>query len=127
MREYFDANGRLRRQLCMALFVLAFSLSIEAPCRARAEEAADEPVVLDTVIVDGKVSEEPALVERSFDTPEDATGFGETILAEPTWRSFETSAELLGESVGAQVRRQGGRDDFSTLSIRGAPSSQLRI
>ena len=49
------------------------------------------------------------------------------IKAEPTWRSFETPAELLGRSVGAQLRRQGGRDDFSTLTIRGAPSAQLRV
>jgi outer membrane cobalamin receptor len=29
--------------------------------------------------------------------------------------------------VGAQLRRQGGRDDFATLSIRGAPSGQVQI
>lgn len=68
-----------------------------------------------------------ALPQRSFETPEDVAGFGETITADTAWRSFESASELLSRSVGAQLRRQGGRDDFSSLSIRGAPSGQLRI
>ncbi|MFN2378073.1 MAG: TonB-dependent receptor plug domain-containing protein [Candidatus Binatia bacterium] len=80
------------------------------------------------VLVDEERPEAQApLVERSMETPDDVSGFGETIFAEPGWRSFESTAELLGQSVGAQLRRQGGREDFSTLTIRGAPSAQLRI
>ncbi len=90
-------------------------------------QEAPPDIELAPIQVEGVKPEEKALVERSFETPEDVTGFGETIFAEPLWRSFETPAELLGESVGAQIRRQGGRDDFSTLTIRGAPSAQVRI
>ncbi|MFN2428183.1 MAG: TonB-dependent receptor plug domain-containing protein [Candidatus Binatia bacterium] len=85
------------------------------------------PTELAPILIDANKVEENALVERSFETPDDIAGFGETIFAEPSWRSFQTTAELLGQSVGAQIRRQGGRDDFSTLSIRGAPSAQVRI
>ena len=96
-------------------------------------EASDPPAAgppapeLAPIIINADQQQEPALVERSFDTSEDVAGFGETILAEPLWRGFESTAELLGQSVGAQIRRQGGRDDFATLSIRGAPSGQVRI
>lgn len=86
-----------------------------------------QPPELAPIVIDAERRGESALVERSFDTAEDVSGFGETIFAEPTWRSFETTAELLGQSVGAQLRRQGGRDDFATLSIRGAPSGQVKI
>lgn len=113
-----------------------------APTSAPPESAADaattstdspgggapaRPAELPPIVVDAEKPGDARLVERSFDTPDDVTGFGETIEAAPVWRGFESPAELLGESVGAQINRQGGRDDFATLSIRGAPSAQLRI
>jgi outer membrane cobalamin receptor len=123
MERHHDTNGRIRRLLRTATVALVLSPS---PCAAD-EEVPATNVELPPIVVDADRTEEPALVERSFETPDDVSGFGETIFAEPTWRSFETTAELLGESVGAQIRRQGGRDDFSSLSIRGAPAAQLRI
>jgi outer membrane cobalamin receptor len=117
MREIVDTNSRRGFILWMILLVLASMPPVSL---------AQDPAELEPIVVDAD-RPESALVERSFETPDDVTGFGETIFAEPTWRSFETTAELLGESVGAQIRRQGGRDDFSTLSIRGAPAAQLRI
>lgn len=104
--------------------------SAEAPtAEVPAAEATGEAQAaeLAPILVDADKPEDAALVERSFETPEDVSGFGETIYADPVWRSFETTAELLSESVGAQIKRQGGRDDFATLTLRGAPSGQLRI
>jgi len=92
------------------------------------DDVSDAPASeLPPIVVDAGKQGDAALPERSFETPDDVAAFGETIFAEPTWRSFQSPAELLGQSVGAQLRRQGGRDDFATLSIRGAPSGQLRI
>lgn len=93
----------------------------------RAPSDAGPAAELPPIVVDAGRPAEARLVERRFETPDDLTGFGETIEAEPTWRGFQSPAELLGQSVGAQIQRQGGRDDFATLSIRGAPSAQLRI
>ncbi len=101
--------------------------TVETPVAAGRMEATNDPAELAPIVVDAERSAQPALVERSMETPEDATGFGETIFADPLWRGFESTADLLGQSVGAQVRRRGGRDDFATLSIRGAPAAQLRI
>lgn len=95
---------------------------------------ASEPAAADSataelapILVDADKARTNALPQRSFETSEDVSGFGETIFADSAWRTFESAADLLGESVGAQLRRQGGRDDFATLTIRGAPSAQLQI
>jgi outer membrane receptor protein involved in Fe transport len=107
--------------------------SVRTAETAASEEASDtaktddRSPALQPIVVEADDPADAKLVERSFDTPDDSTGFGETIAAEPGWRSFQSTADLLGQSVGAQLRRQGGRDDFATLSIRGAPSAQLRI
>lgn len=101
--------------------------SVPAGSSVESDGPEDAAASLSPIVVEADRPAEKALVERSFDTPDDVTGFGETIFAEPSWRSFQTTAELLSESVGAQIRRQGGRDDFSTLSIRGAPAAQVRI
>lgn len=141
VHERFDTTGRFSRvrsnaavllvRLALACVVIASipapSLAQEQATESSAEDPSEAEVELAPIVVDAERQERAALVERSFETPEDVAGFGETIFAEPTFRSFETTAELLGESVGAQIRRQGGRDDFSSLSIRGAPSAQLRI
>jgi len=114
------------------LAALVVTALLAAPTWSWAEVADSAPTEEGTaelapILVDADKPEEAALVERSFETPDDVSGFGETIYTDPVWRSFETTAELLGQSVGAQLKRQGGRDDFATLSIRGAPSGQLRI
>jgi len=149
MREIFAATSRATLFLRAAAIVAILSFpSVSSAQEAKPNDAsesghatdepaavqpavADEPGVpapaLAPIVVEADKREENALVERSFETPDHISGFGETIFAEPTWRSFQTTAELLGESVGAQIRRQGGRDDFSTLSIRGAPAAQVRI
>jgi outer membrane cobalamin receptor len=136
-RKHFSTSGgRLRTLAARTAFVLACAAPwIEGA--AAEERRPDESntgastssgdIELAPILVDAQRTEEEPLVERTFDTPDDGTGFGEVIFAEPLWRSSETTAELLGESVGAQIRRQGGRDDFSSLSIRGAPAAQLRI
>lgn len=89
--------------------------------------APDSATELRPILVGASRPSEAPLVERSFDTPDDLTGFGETIETGPVWRGFQSPGELLSQSVGAQLQRQGGRDDFATLSIRGAPSGQLRV
>jgi len=133
MRANTATGSRAARLLRIAAVgaVLVVPLRVLAeqttPDSTNPSEAAEPPVELAPILVDADKPEEKALVERSMEVPDDVTGFGETIFAEPTWRSFQTTAELLGQSVGAQIRRQGGRDDFSTLSIRGAPAAQVRI
>ncbi|MBI5506425.1 MAG: TonB-dependent receptor [Deltaproteobacteria bacterium] len=100
---------------------------------ARADDAAkeadeqNEATELQPILVEEKSPGDGALPERSFETAEDNVGFGETILTLPAWQGFASAAELLGQSVGAQIRRQGGREDFATLSVRGAPAGQVRI
>jgi outer membrane cobalamin receptor len=110
-----------------AVFALLAGLSWTGMPHDGLALAESEPAELAPLVIEEDKPADAALVERSFETPDDVAAFGETIFAEPVWRSFESPAELLGHSVGAQVRRQGGRDDFATLSIRGAPSGQLRI
>ncbi|HYB98538.1 MAG TPA: TonB-dependent receptor [Candidatus Limnocylindrales bacterium] len=107
--------------------MLALPLALGSTWAPRGAWAEETEVEIPTVVIEDERLPEPALTERSFDTTEDVTGFGETIMTEPSWQSFESTAELLGQSVGAQIRRQGGRDDYSTLSIRGAPAAQVRV
>lgn len=137
-------HTRTATSLARTLLLLAlFGTVLQGPVAARAEgietddvaqpandgqPAASVPATeLRPIVVDAARPADAPLVERRFDTPDDLTGFGETIEAEPVWRSFQSPGELLGQSVGAQLQRQGGREDFATLSIRGAPSGQLRI
>jgi len=102
--------------------VLASAAATSIPADAQETE-----VEIDPVVIEEERLPDPVLTERSFETSQDVTGFGETVYTEPSWQSFESTAELLGQSAGAQIRRQGGREDFSTLSIRGAPAGQLRV
>jgi len=125
---------------------IAFSIALHAlPCAAdadaqeqargqeqgqeqqREQQQREESTQLQPIVVEEQSTDDRALPERSFETSEDDIGFGETILTLPAWQGFGSTAELLGQSVGAQLRRQGGREDFSTLSIRGAPAGQVRI
>lgn len=121
----------MRSGALAALLLPACAAAVDAETAAQATGAVEDDAApaaeLAPIVVGAERGDQPALVERSMETPEDLTGFGETIFAEPVWRGFESTADLLGQSVGAQVRRQGGRDDFATLSIRGAPAAQLRI
>ncbi len=104
---------------------LACAVALYAlPCLAGAD---DEATQLQPIVVEDETSDAEVLPARSFETPEDDVGFGETILTLPAWQGFVSASELLGQSVGAQLRRQGGREDFSTLSVRGAPAGQVRI
>lgn len=109
----------------MARIAAATLLLCHVVARAETET---QPAILETIVVEGdSIDDDSPLPERSFETPEDLAGFGETITVDEAWATFASTAELLGQSVGAQIRRQGGRDDFSTLSIRGAPAGQVRV
>ncbi len=84
---------------------------------------------LPTIVVEdsGQGAGGGRLHRRSMESAEDSTGFVEVIDTREVWRGFETVGELLSQSVGVQLKSMGARDDFATLSVRGAPSSQVKI
>jgi len=115
----------LRRPLAQTLWRLAAAVALLVNFHSAGAD--DETTQLQPIVVEEEGNQDAALSERSMETSEDDVGFGETILTLPEWQGFGSAGELLGQSVGAQIRRQGGREDFATLSVRGAPAGQVRI
>jgi outer membrane cobalamin receptor len=73
---------------------------------------------------------EPTVVtaERITETEARApTVFSSTIETAPHIEQMETTADVLAESVGVQVRRFGGLGTFSTVSIRGSAANQVQV
>jgi len=101
--------------------VLGF-VSISLVLRAAVAIAEDVPaVVTPPVIAVGEEGSDP------FETSADSTGFVEVIDAKEVRQGTTTVGELLERSVGVQIQHLGGRDDFSTASIRGATGGQVKV
>ena len=105
--------------LPLALAILTFA----APTAALAEDAASAPgadgVDLGTVVVEERT---PA------DAPSrDATAAATVIVPEKAPDPTSTVPSLLEESAGVTVKRYGGMDDFSAISLRGSTAAQVQI
>lgn len=73
---------------------------------------------------------EPTVVtaDRSTETQaRSPTGFSSSIDTAEHIEQMETTADVLAESVGVQVRRFGGLGTFSTVSIRGSAANQVQV
>jgi iron complex outermembrane receptor protein len=117
LRPILQAHAGGFVPILLASFVLA------APTAAHAQdpdETAAAPVLPPVVAVGESAAE-------SFESEFDSTGFVEVIDTKEAWRGYETVGELLDHSVGIQVRRFGGREDLSTVSIRGSTPGQVKI
>jgi len=55
------------------------------------------------------------------------TGFTSDLRAGDTGHALETVVELLGRAAGVRVQQYGGLGSFATVSLRGAPASQLSV
>ena len=88
---------------------------ILAPCQARAAEPAD----LGTVLVE----------ERSpaKSPSRDATAAATVIVPAESPDPTDTVPDLLERTAGVSLRRYGGLDDFSAISLRGSTASQVQI
>jgi len=62
-----------------------------------------------------------------FESAVDATGFVEVIDADDAWRGSTSVGELLERATGVHVKHLGGREDFSTATVRGAGGGQVKI
>jgi iron complex outermembrane receptor protein len=80
---------------------------------------ADEEFPPEHIIVTGKAARDVEL--RS------PTSFVSTIDATDRPGEIQTTADLLSEAPGVQVRRFGGLGAFSTISIRGSSANQVQI
>jgi len=91
-----------------------------APVCAAPDPSPGEAVELSPVVV-------VAEARDRFQSGEDAAGFSDVVYTENAWRGFKTVTELLQHAVGVQVTRFGGREDFATISVRGAGAGQVKI
>lgn len=96
--------------------VFFIALLLASPAMALAQEAVD----LGTVVVQEEASDPqtPSL---------DATAAATVIIPEQQADPTKTVPDLLEESAGVHVKRYGGLDDFSALSLRGSTSAQVQI
>ena len=97
-------------------------LLLTAPVHAGADATgspADSVVVLPGVQVS-----RPRIAEAHRRMP---TASVTTLEAGRAGRALETLAELVGEAAGVRVQQYGGLGAFSTVSVRGAPASQVAI
>jgi iron complex outermembrane receptor protein len=85
-------------------------------CQVVLAEGEPEP---DHIVVTGKA---PAATEIRA-----PTSFVDTIDATDRPGELQTTADLLAEAPGVQVRRFGGLGAFSTISIRGSSANQVQI
>lgn len=93
--------------------VLILSLPAATVCRAAEEEP------LATIVVTAEpIAEAERQAPTSFVTVIDTSRASE---------ESETAAEALAQTAGVQVRRFGGLGAFSTISIRGSTSNQVRF
>jgi iron complex outermembrane receptor protein len=85
--------------------------------RLRAE---DEPRTMGEVVVTAPPVDAAA-------AREDRTSFATVIEPTTAPTRVTTLGEVLGDTVGVQVRRFGGLGDFSTVSIRGSSAGQVQV
>jgi outer membrane cobalamin receptor len=98
-------------------WVIAMLLAVLEGSSRALRASAEEPSA--TVVVTAEpLSETQARAPTSFATVIDTTEHGDRM---------ETTADVLGESVGVQVRRFGGLGAFSTISIRGSSPNQVQF
>lgn len=97
-------------------FLICVILSIFFPVTIEAGEAVD----LGEVIVEDTATKEktPSL---------DKTSAATVLVPEESKQEEQTLPELLEQSAGVYVRRYGGLDDFSSLSLRGSSAGQVQI
>ncbi len=88
---------------------------------AWADDAPDAAPRIPAIVVSAA---EPA---PSFESADDPSGFVEIIDTSRAWQGYESVAELLERGAGVQVRRFGGREDFTTISVRGSTPAQVKI
>lgn len=97
---------------------LAFAVGCLAAGAAAADGGKPERLVTEPVRVEAV---------RPEDIPEDPSSFTTVIEMEEYAGESKDIEEILGETVGVQVRRFGGRGDPSEISIRGSTSSQVVV
>ncbi len=88
-------------------------VTVEAGIEAMPSSLTTDPVVFDAI--------------RPVDLPDDPSAFTTVIEMKAYEGESKDLAEILGNSVGVQVRRFGGTSDRSEISIRGSTSSQVVI
>lgn len=76
-----------------------------------------------------RATSEPVVVEavRPAQLPEDPSSFATVIEMEQFRREAKSVAEIIGETVGVNVRQFGGPSDPVEISIRGSSSSQVVV
>ena len=84
------------------------------------------PAHLDTVVMlpEVRVDRARATSDARRRAP---TSFVTELSAGDAGRAFETLGDLLMESPGVHLQQYGGLGAFSTVSLRGAPSSQVAV
>ncbi len=86
--------------------------------RASFAEEAEEPVVLEPVVVEEEYEAPPLNYPSAFSTVIDTEDFG---------GEFNTTSELLSFSPGVQIRDFGGFGQLKSLSIRGSSPEQVVV
>ena len=102
-----------RKGFVFALILAASTLWGPAPAYPQG------PVDLGTVVVEEK---SPARAPSR-----DATAAATVVLPQDDPDPTSTITDLLEESAGVTVKRYGGLDDFSAISLRGSTASQVQI
>nr|HPM41620.1 hypothetical protein [bacterium] len=106
----------LRRGFLFALLIASTALWV---LLAPAPAPANEPVELGTVVVEER---SPAKAPSR-----DATAAATVIVPAESPDPTDTVPDLIERSAGVSVRRYGGLDDFSAISLRGSTASQIQI
>lgn len=99
---------------------LLFFIILLLPAMAVAEEAA-RPEPVEAVDL-GEV-----VVRSEREASRDRTSAATVIVPEEDAPLATTTVQLLEQTVGVHVKRFGGVDDFSALSLRGSTPSQVQI
>ena len=81
---------------------------------------ASEPVDLGEIVVEDKVETLPRPTL-------DSTAIHTILIPDKSDKDIHTIPQLLEQSVGINIKRYGGMDDFSALSVRGSSTNQVQI
>jgi len=119
-RGHFE--GEAQRARGLALLLLA---CVAAPAAAPA--AAEPPPERDADGARHRIPAARATAVRMAELPEDPTAFTTVLDVAEFAGEDKTSAEMIAESVGVQVRHFGGRGQFSEVSIRGSTGQQVVV
>lgn len=103
----------MRAQAIFLLFAASFACG--------ATPARGEDAIAPEVVATGREAAD------AFESTLDSTGFVDIIDAADSWRGYRTIGDLLENSVGLRIRYFGGREDTSTVSVRGSTASQVKI